>query len=72
MKTASTLALLFAFLVSAMAADTDPPVIVNVSPSAGSTVSNLTQITVTFSEAVVNVQATDLIMNEQPAVSRSG
>lgn len=54
------------------AADTTPPVILSVSPAPGSTVSNLTQITVTFSEAIVGAQLSDLLLGEVPALARSG
>jgi len=52
------------------AAETVPPTIQSVSPLPGSTVSSLSQITVTFSEPVVGEQAADLIINNEfPAVT---
>ena len=48
------------------------PTIVSISPSPGSTVSSLSQITVTFSAPVVGAQAGDLQVNGLPAVSKSG
>jgi hypothetical protein len=41
-------------------------------PAAGATVTNLTQITVLFSEAVTGVEASDLRVNGTPAVNSSG
>jgi hypothetical protein len=51
-----------------------PPVIANVSPAAGATVSNLTQIQITFSKNVTGVEAEDLLIAGNPAdfVSGSG
>jgi len=40
--------------------------------SPGSTVSNLTQATVTFSEAVADVEAEDFLINGTPATARTG
>jgi hypothetical protein len=51
------------------AADTQPPMIQGLSPSAGATVSSLPSISVTFSEAVVGVEAEDLLINGEPAVA---
>ncbi len=48
------------------------PTILSVAPAPGSTVSSLSQITVTFSAPVVNAQASDLQINGLPAVSRGG
>jgi len=47
--------------------DQTPPEIVLVSPTPGSQVTNLTQVTVTFSEGVTGVNATDLLVNGVPA-----
>ena len=51
--------------------DPIPPVISNVSPQPG-TVNQLTQITVTFSEPVANVEAFDLLVNGQFATTVNG
>jgi hypothetical protein len=48
------------------------PNIVSINPPSGAVVSNLTQITVTFSAPVAGVQPGDLIINEQPANALSG
>lgn len=47
------------------------PTITRVSPAQG-TVTNLTQISVTFSEAVVGVNASDLRINDTPATAVAG
>ncbi len=47
--------------------DRTPPTIAARVPAAGTTVTNLTQITVTFSEAVSGVDAWDLLVNGTPA-----
>jgi hypothetical protein len=52
--------------------DAASPVIQSISPAPGSTVSSLSQVTVTFSAPVVGVQASDLQINGLPAVSRTG
>jgi hypothetical protein len=52
--------------------DTNPPVVSALSPSAGASVSSLTQIAVTFSEAVTNVRASDLLINGSPATGIVG
>lgn len=52
--------------------DLTPPTIVSQIPPAGATVTNLTQITVTFSEPVKGVDARDLLINGIPATSVSG
>src|SRR5262249_28125784 len=54
------------------AADVIPPGIQTVSPAAGGTVSNLTQATVTFTEAVTGVGIEDFLINGNPAASRAG
>jgi hypothetical protein len=51
--------------------DTAPPVISNKTPAPGS-VTNLTEITVTFSKTVVGVDAGDLLVNGAPATSIIG
>lgn len=50
--------------------DTLPPSIVSVTPVPGSAVSELTHIEVVFSEAVVGVDAADLLVQGQPATNR--
>jgi hypothetical protein len=52
--------------------DTTPPVVVSLTPASGATVSNLTQIQVTFSENVPGVDAEDLLVAGNPADSVSG
>ena len=54
------------------APDTNPPVVVSITPASGATVSNLTQIQVTFSENVSGVDAEDLLIAGNPADSISG
>lgn len=63
-----TLVLLLAFAVSALAA----PVLQTVVPAPGSTVSSLTQISVTFSEVVSGVDAVDLEIDGETADAVSG
>jgi hypothetical protein len=55
----------------ALAADTQPPVVQSVSPAASTTINSLSQISVTFSEAVVGVDAEDLLINGEPAIGLS-
>lgn len=45
------------------------PTILSISPASGSTVSSLSQVTVTFSTPVVGVQGSDLQINDQPALA---
>lgn len=52
--------------------DQIPPVIAAVNPPAGSFVNNLTQLTVTFSESVSGVNASDLLLNGKAATSVTG
>ena len=52
-------------------ADPVPPTVANKFPVPG-TVTNLSQVAVTFSESVTGVQASDLLVNGQPASSVSG
>ncbi len=52
--------------------DRTSPTIVTRSPAAGATLTNLTQINVTFSEAVAGVDATDLLINGVPAYDVEG
>jgi len=52
--------------------DQTPPTIVSVNPPPGSEVTNLTQVTVTFSEPVLGVDAADLLVSGVPALSLSG
>jgi hypothetical protein len=48
------------------------PVIQSISPAPGSTISSLSQVTVTFNVPVVGVQPGDLQINDAPAVARAG
>lgn len=43
------------------------PVITNVTPAAGATLTALTQLTVAFNEPVYGLEATDLLVNDEPA-----
>jgi hypothetical protein len=52
--------------------DLTPPTIVARSPAAGATVTNLTQIAVTFSESVSGVDAADLLVSGTPAIGLGG
>ena len=52
--------------------DTAAPTIAAVSPTAGAVLSNLTQVQVTFSEPVLGVEASDLLVNGAPAFGLSG
>jgi len=52
--------------------DKTPPTIAARTPAPGSTVSNLSQISVTFSEYVTNVDAADLLVNGVAALSMTG
>ena len=52
--------------------DRTPPTIAARTPAAGSTVTNLAQISVTFSEAVTNVDASDLLVNGAAAFGMTG
>jgi hypothetical protein len=47
--------------------DAVPPTVASRTPAANATVTNLTQITVTFSEPVGGVDAADFLVNSQPA-----
>jgi hypothetical protein len=49
-----------------------PPVVAALVPAAGSTVTNFTQLQVTFNEVVQGVQAADLLLNGNAATSVSG
>ncbi|MDB6033646.1 MAG: Spore coat protein CotH [Verrucomicrobiales bacterium] len=49
--------------------ETNAPVVVSSSPAANSTISSLSQLTVTFSEPVSGVDAVDLRINGSPAAS---
>ncbi|MCX8155224.1 MAG: Ig-like domain-containing protein [Verrucomicrobiae bacterium] len=48
-------------------ADLTPPTIVAKNPPAGASLTNLTQVTVTFSEPVAGVDAADFLVNNVPA-----
>ncbi|HXG46831.1 MAG TPA: Ig-like domain-containing protein, partial [Methylomirabilota bacterium] len=52
--------------------DRAPPVVVGRVPAAGATVTNLTEISVTFSEPVTGVDAADFLVNGVPAFGLSG
>jgi len=52
--------------------DVTPPVISALSPPAGTILSNLTSVTVTFTEPVTVVEAADLLANGIPATEISG
>lgn len=58
--------------VTVLVPDTTKPVIVFLNPAAGASVSNLTQIQVTFSKNVTGVDASDLLIAGNPANSLSG
>ena len=53
-------------------ANNNAPVIATRHPPAGTTVSNLTEIEVTFSKSITNVEAADLLINGVPATSAAG
>jgi hypothetical protein len=55
--------LALSFVMRVNAADNQPPTVVNLIPSAGSTVRSLVQIEVFFSEDVTGVDAGDLLIN---------
>src|ERR1043166_7861929 len=59
-------------VVNSPPTDTNPPTIFTQNPLAGSAISNLTSIQVTFSEPVIGVDAKDLLVNGAPATSVSG
>ncbi len=52
--------------------DTVAPAVTAITPGSGATLSHLTQIVVTFSEAVAGVDASDLLINGQAASQVSG
>lgn len=52
--------------------DNVAPTIVLTEPAAGATVQSLSEIEVTFNEAVANVNPTDLLINGAPALSLNG
>ncbi len=52
--------------------DLTPPTLVSKTPGASVTVTNLTEITVTFSEPVKGINASDLLVNGTPAYGVSG
>jgi len=54
------------------ASDVTPPAISSLMPSAGSTVGNLTSVTITFTEPVTVIEASDLLVNGLPATGLSG
>ncbi len=55
--------------LTAGVADVLPPTVLSVTPPAGSSVTNIVQLTVVFSESVTNVRTTDLRINGTPAAS---
>ncbi len=52
--------------------DTVGPSVERLSPLAGSTTANLTNIVVTFSESITGLKASDLLINSRPATGLSG
>jgi hypothetical protein len=52
--------------------DLTPPTVVAKNPPANALVTNFTQIDVTFSEEVLNVQFGDFLVNNSPAIRQSG
>jgi hypothetical protein len=52
--------------------DQTPPAISSINPPAGSQVTNITIVTLTFSEPVAGVNASDLLINGLPATGVSG
>lgn len=60
------------FFTAQVATDKVPPAILSLSPAAGSTVTAVSNITVTFSEVVTGVNASDLLINSNPATGVSG
>ena len=52
--------------------NTNPPVIANVIPARGATITSLSNILITFSENVVGVDAADLLVNGKPATAVTG
>src|SRR5262249_15010807 len=52
--------------------NTVPPTIASVVPAPGTTITNLASIQLTFSERVIGVDATDLLVNGAPATGLSG
>jgi hypothetical protein len=68
-KTSSDL--LFESELRSIVPDTTPPTLVGFNPAAG-ILTNLTQITVTFSEPVVGVTMYDLLLNGTPAMGVAG
>src|SRR5215468_1607117 len=52
--------------------DNVPPTVTTISPLPGSSLGHLTQVTVTFSEAVAGVDASDLLVNGVPAIQVTG
>ena len=58
--------------VTVILLDTNHPVVSALTPTAGSTLTSLTQLQVTFSESVAGVEAADLLINGNPAGAVSG
>src|SRR5258708_5323535 len=58
-------------LVPLRAADSIPPTVVSVTPAPGGTIGNLAQVTVVFSEPVVDVEAWNLQINGADAATVS-
>src|SRR5439155_19369019 len=52
--------------------DTTPPTVASLNPLAGVTVKSLTQVEVKFSETVTGVEASDLLINGNPATKVTG
>ncbi|HEY0549299.1 MAG TPA: CotH kinase family protein, partial [Verrucomicrobiae bacterium] len=64
--------IVFDSLLNAILTETNPPTIVTVTPTSGSVLDNLTQITVQFSEPVAGVNADDLNVHGIGATGISG
>jgi len=62
----------FETLLQVTKTNLSPPIITNISPSANATLGALLQITVSFNKPVSGVDATDLLINDQPADSVIG
>ena len=65
---AASAVVMLSFPLMSLGADTTSPAVLTAAPAAGATLSNWSQIVVTFSEPVANVNAFDLLVNGTPAV----
>src|SRR5262245_34009456 len=61
-----------AFHWNSRAADTTPPAVQSLSPNSGSTVSSLTQVTITFTEPITGLEVEDLLISGNTASTRTG